>query len=89
MGAKYLSVGENCNIEEIPDIGEVVDNANLEDEPGRAKVVHGEIVGVVSVDMYKACRNCNAKLIGTGTIATCSKCNTKFKLLKCSSQSNY
>ena len=42
----------------------------LKVEPGGARIVQGEIVAVVSIDMYKACRNCNA--LDTGTIATCT-----------------
>ena len=83
-GAKYLSLGEGCDIEEIEDIGEVIDDENAASQLGKAKVVKGEIVAVVSIDIYKGCRNCNAKMVDVnGPVGVCSKCNTKMKLARC------
>ena len=48
-GAKYLSLGEVCDVELIEDIGEVIDDENSASQSGSAKVVLGEIVAVVSI----------------------------------------
>jgi len=88
-GSKYISIGENCAIKEIEDIGEVIDDVNIEDPPGAAQVIIGEIVAVIAMDEYKSCRNCTAKVIEEGgklAMGVCSKCNTKMKLSKCNKQ---
>ena len=48
----------------------------------------GEVVALVSMDEYKSCRNCNAKVVEGGKFAMgeCSKCNTKMKMSKCNKQ---
>ena len=56
-GTKYLLVGVGCNIEEIENIGEVIDDMNIESESGRVKVVKAETVAITAVDVYKGCRN--------------------------------
>jgi len=48
---KHLSVGEGCDIVEIEDIGNVIDHESAESESGRAKVMKGDIVAVISLDM--------------------------------------
>ena len=85
-GTKYISLGENSLVEEIEDIGEVADDVNPEDGTGRAKVVKGDIVGILgNVDTYKSCRSCNGKIIDTkAPIGVCSKCNSKMKVARCS-----
>ena len=86
-GLKYVSIGENSVIEEIEDIGEVIDDTEIEDPPGGTQVVKGEIVAVIAVDAYKSCRNCNAKVIkGSKFMGECSKCNTKMKITKYNDQ---
>ena len=87
-GAKYLSVGEGCGINQIEDVGDVIDDESAESGSGGAKVVKGDIVAVVSLDLYKGCRNCNAKVANTSTVfGVCTKCNTKMKLTRCANQS--
>ena len=82
-GAKYLSLGEGCDVQEIEDIGEVIDDENVASQSGSAKVVKGEIVAVIAIDMYKGCHKYNAKMInGNGPVGVCSKCSTKMKLIK-------
>jgi len=85
---KYLSVGEGCHIVEIEDIGNVIDDETAESESGRAKVVKGDIVAVTSLDLYKGCRNCNAKVVdnNANAMAVCSKCSTKMKVARCTNQ---
>ena len=79
-----MSVGEGCDVQEIENIGEVVDDENVEGESGTAKVVKGKIVAIVVIDVYIGCRNCNAKVIdANGAVGVCSKCNTKMKLSRC------
>ena len=41
----------------------MIDDENVASQSGSAKVVKGEIVAVVAIDVYKGCRNCNAKMI--------------------------
>ena len=87
-GAKYLSIGENCSVEKIEDIGDVIDDANPEGDLGRAKVVKAEIVVVIGVTVYKSCRYCNGKVIDRNTaVGVCSKCNTKMKIARCGNHS--
>ena len=73
---------------EIKDIGEVIDDVNIEDAPGAAQVVKGEIVAAISMDEYRNCRNCNAKAVDWDRLVMveCSKCNTKMKMSKCNKQ---
>ena len=60
----------------------MIDDENVASQSGSAKVVKGEIVAVIAVDMYKVCCNCNAKMVdGNGPVGVCSKCSTKMKLL--------
>ena len=41
-----------------------------------------------AVGVYKGCHNCNAKVIGTnGAVGVCTKCNTKMKIVSCTTQS--
>jgi len=80
-GSKYTSIGENSVVKVIEDIGEVIDDVELDDPPGGAQVVKGEIVLVIGVGVYKSCRNCNAKV--SKYMGECSKCNPKMKINKC------
>ena len=84
--AKFISLGENCVIEEIDDIGNVVDDEDPEDGVRRANVVKAEIVGIIcNVDTYKSCRSCSGTIIETDApIGVCSKCNSKMKIARCS-----
>ena len=63
-GAKYLLIEESCGINKIEDIGDVVD----ENAESGTKVVQGDVVADVSLDMYKGCCSCNAKVPNTGTV---------------------
>ena len=45
--AKFISLGKNCVIEEIDDIGDVVDDEVLEDGVRRANVVKADIVAML------------------------------------------
>ena len=46
-----MSTEENCSVEKIKDIGDVIDDANPEGDLGRAKVVKAEMVAVIGVDV--------------------------------------
>lgn len=81
-GAKYVSVGEKSEIQEIGNIGGVVEKDTF-DGSGKLKVFQGEIVTVTSVEMYTSCRNCNAKVESSEGIIVCAKCNSKMKASKC------
>ncbi len=81
--AKYVSLGEHATIETVKDIGEVV-NEVVADGAGGAKVVEGEIVGVVGCDGYRSCRSCNAKVVEVSkVVGECSKCGMKMKISRC------
>ena len=86
-GDKYLSVGVNCGVAKIEGIGEVLDD-ELPENQGKVKVVTTEVVVVVSVEVYKSCRNCSMKIIDSGSqFAVCTKCGSKVKLSKCGNSS--
>ena len=87
-GAKFISLGENCVVEEIEDIGNVVDE-DPEGGVGRAKVVKADIVGIIgNVETYKSCRSCNGKVIETNALfGVCSKRNSKMKIARYSDHS--
>ena len=77
--AKFISLGENCVIEEIDDVGNVIDDEDPEDGVRRANVIKADIV--CNVDAYKSCRSCNGTIIETDApIGVCSKCNSKMKI---------
>ncbi len=81
--AKYVSLGERATIEEVDDIGEVVNEVEA-DSVGGAKVVKGEIVGVVGCDTYNSFRSCKAKVVEVGkVVGECSKCGMKMKMARC------
>ena len=79
-GSKYISVGQESEVVTIEDIGEVIDNSTIEDS-GCAKVCKGEIIGITSVETYRGCINCSAKVVEmSGILADCNKCSTKMKI---------
>ncbi len=81
--AKYFSLGEKATIEEVDDIGEVV-NEDVADGAGGVKMVKGEIVGVVGCDSYSSCRSCKAKVVEvTKVMGACTKCGMKVKMGSC------
>jgi len=66
-------IGENCIIKEIEDIGEVIDDVNIEDPPGADQVVKGEIVAVIAMDEYKKlqklyCKSNQRGQVGHGSL---------------------
>ena len=61
-GRKYLSVYSDSVIEDVANIGEV-DNSEIMPSI-QAKSFAGEIVGVLSADIYRSCLNCSSKLAG-------------------------
>lgn len=82
-GAKFISLSPQSTIEEVADIGEVVDD-DVEEGGGGIKVVKGEVVGVVSCERYVSCMECKAKVVDvTATIGACTKCGMKMKLSRC------
>ena len=64
---KFLSVGANCVIESVSDIGEVAElESDGEFEEGACaivkRVVVGEADGVLCAEEYLSCFSCNAKV---------------------------
>ena len=60
----YLSVGSDCAIERMDDIGEVaeVEEGDLEERGVVRKTVEGEIDGVLYSDKYVGCLASSAKV---------------------------
>lgn len=87
QNSKYVSLSTQSMINEISDIGEVI-NVGLDEKKGGVKTVYGEIVMVVGIDEYSACRSCGAKVVQTSLlVGECSKCGQKMKIGKCKKDS--
>ena len=80
-GRKYLSVPSDSVIEGIANIGEV-DNSEIMPSI-QAKSFAGEIVGVLSVDIYRSCLNCSSKLAGETKAIKCTKCGAFMRSDRC------
>ena len=72
-GAKYLSLGERAIIKSIDDIGDTVDEL-IFDQSGGISIVEGEIIAVLKIEVYLACRCCSSKVMEVGDIVQCTKC---------------
>ena len=85
-GVSFLSVGGDCTIEGVSDIGEIAElhEDDLEDCRVVRKVVDGEIGGVLYSEEYAGCLGCSAKIQSDdGVLAECMKCGMLMKLSKC------
>lgn len=85
-GVNYLSVGAECAIEGVDDIGEVeeMQEGVLEERGVVRKVVEGEIDGVLCTEEYVGCMACKAKVQSEdGVLAECTKCGMIMKVTKC------
>ena len=85
-GADYLSVGKECEIMSVEDIGETanIQEGDLEEKGIVRKVVEGDIDGVVYVEDYEGCIGCTAKVTGGDEVAAeCTKCGMWMKRSKC------
>ena len=77
---RYLSLSSKSTIQEVGDVGEVVEEV-IDDGKG---VVKGEIVGVVGCDSYSSCKSCKAKVVEVSeVVGECSKCGIKVEMSKC------
>ena len=78
---KFLSVGANCVIEKVTDIGDVAEVESDDGEGGIVKrVVVGEIDGVLSAEEYR-CSLCNTRVRNVSDIVgECSKCGIVVKI---------
>lgn len=82
-GAKKLSLSENSVIQEVADIGDVVEE-DVDEGIDGVKVVKGEIVHVEKCESYNSCRTCKAKIVVVNeSIGKCTKCEAKAKMSKC------
>ena len=62
VSKKFLSMGkEGSQIIGIEDIGDVVEDSELLDEPDE-EIRNAQIVGVAQLDKYKACLRCKARV---------------------------
>ena len=51
---------------------------------GSIKIVKGEIVGVMNIEVYNSCRVCKAKVMAVNDMmGECSKCGMKIKMNRC------
>ena len=80
-GSKYISLGERSLLQDVEDIGYVVDESPF-DGSGGITVMKAEIIAVIKIEAYASCRNCNGKVIQVGGIGECSKCSAKMKIGK-------
>ena len=81
-GMNYLSVGGDCTIEDVADIGEIanVEQSDLQESGVVRKVIEGEIDGVLYSKEYCGCISCSAKVTGEDElIVECSKCGMVMK----------
>ena len=80
---RYLSVGSNCEIVRIDQIGEVVEDDADEDQCCVGNyIVEGDIDDVFYCDEYFGCTPCNKKLAVNDAIGECSKCGLTVKIKK-------
>lgn len=85
-GVTYLSVGGDCMVESVSEIGEVAEVQEGDDEDSGVvrKIVEGEIDGVMYSDEYTACIACNAKVKSEDNVlGECTRCGMLMKLSKC------
>ena len=82
---RYLSVGSDCEIVRVDDIGEVVDDDTADEEFGVVNyVVEGDIGGVYYCDVYSGRMSCESKVQSVdGIIGECGKCGVTIKMRKC------
>ena len=70
---KFLSMGkEGSQIVSIEDIGDVVEDNELLDEPDE-EIRDAQIVGVAELNTYKACLRCKARVEPSSPLGRCSK----------------
>ena len=62
MVLKYLSVGGNCKVVSIDDIGDVVEESGDGEGGIASRAVEGEVDGVVSCEEYAGRLVCTAKV---------------------------
>ena len=87
---KYLSMSkEGCEIEEIDDIGDV-ETVESDADEDRYKLKNAVIIGVSSVESYRACMFCKAKVETSSSknIAKCSKCYVSQRYDRCTEEMN-
>ena len=88
-GKKYLSLGKTgSTIEEIKDIGEVVDyNIDSDIEDAGRELRNATIIGVVSLTSYVSCLGCKARVESTSPpLGRCTKCSMMQRMDKCNEQ---
>ncbi len=74
-GRNYSSVGRECKIEKIDEIGEAIEDSEEEESGVVGRVVEGETDGVVSYDEYLSCMSCKSKVKSVSdVISECTKC---------------
>ena len=93
-GKKYLSTAlENSHIEEVTDIGEVIntDMENLDQSLGITQQLHDvRVVGVIYLEEHGKCLKCGSKVIVScedAEIAKCIKCSMLQSLESCETTS--
>ena len=77
-------MGKECEIENIEDIGEVIDLENpIDDSEATTRTMEAELVGAWC-SQYKGCALCKTKIEShDGVIAECRNCGMTMKLLSC------
>ena len=83
-GTKYLSIGVDCQIEAIEDIGEVIEIETQNDNcDPLTRVFEAEIVGAWCTNC-KGCTSCKTKIEShDGIVAECRNCGMMMKFSTC------
>ena len=89
-GQKYVSFPRTgSSVEEIPDIGDVVDyDPDSDDGLSQLRqLTNAVIIGVLSLDSYKSCFSCKARVESTSPpFGRCTKCCIMVRMDKCGDQ---
>lgn len=86
---KYLSLAKTgSTIQPIDDIGDVVPyDPEIDEDNQRCEICNAIIAAVVSLDTYKACISCKARVEATNaSIGACSKCSMMQRINSCNDQ---
>ena len=82
---KSLSAGPDSTFAQVEDLCAMKEeHSDDEDSSSAFTTIEGEIDVIISVDEYRCCCTCKAKVTPVNDIVSeCSKCSSAMKLVKC------